>query len=142
MMSRTEEYWLCKYTVESGSESSFSHRQQNGTRVLTVSPGAAEGQIYAQASKLEEFRQKKNDGKDFTFVVDGSFQYGQDKAMTTRFPFYHDKTNKPYQHRFVENTYTGPGGKAVDFLTGMGFKYASSIEDNTRHFAGHYLHDF
>ncbi|OQV10673.1 hypothetical protein CLAIMM_14639 [Cladophialophora immunda] len=79
VMSRTEVYWLCKYTVESGS--------------------AAEGQIYVQASKLEEFRQKKNDGKDFTFVVDGSFQYGQDKAMTTRFPFYHDKTNKAIPSR-------------------------------------------
>ncbi|KIW92486.1 uncharacterized protein Z519_06333 [Cladophialophora bantiana CBS 173.52] len=119
LRSRNEDYWLCKYTVESGAE-----------------------KIYVQASKLEEFKQKKKDGKDFTFVVDDSFQYGQDKEKTKRFLVFHDKSNKPYQHRFVENTYTELGGKAADFLESLGFKDAGTVEDVARRFAGDELHNF
>ena len=31
-------------------------------------------------------------------------QYGQDDNQTVRFAVYHDKSHKPYQHRFVSPT--------------------------------------
>lgn len=40
----------------------------------------------------------------YTVVVDSDFQYGQDKEKTSRFLVYHNKKNKPYQHRFIETT--------------------------------------
>ena len=59
--------------------------------------GNAEGVIFVQADKIDEFKSKKTDGEDFTVTVDGSFQYGQNKQQTTRFLVFHDTNNKPYQ---------------------------------------------
>jgi hypothetical protein len=42
---------------------------------------------------------KKIDGDALTFVVDNTFQYGQQKDGSHRFLVYHDKNNKQYQVR-------------------------------------------
>jgi len=39
-----------------------------------------------------------------TVTVNSDFQYGQDKEQTIRFLVYHDKSNKPYQHRFISTS--------------------------------------
>ena len=46
------------------------------------------------------------------------------------------------QHRFMENTITSLGGKAVDFIDSMGFKDVNTAEDMLKHFVGDYLKDF
>lgn len=42
--------------------------------------------------------------------VDSAFQYGQNKENTVRFLVLHNKSNKPYQHRFVETSMLSNGG--------------------------------
>ena len=39
-----------------------------------------------------------------TMKVDSRFQYGQNKEKTMRFLVLHDKSNKPYQHRFISTS--------------------------------------
>ena len=36
--------------------------------------------------------------------VDSRFQYGQNKEKTMRFLVFHEKSNKPYQHRFISTS--------------------------------------
>ncbi|KAL6712884.1 hypothetical protein ACLMJK_009596 [Lecanora helva] len=120
---RSEEYWVCKYTNKSANSSE-------------------ENLIFVQISKLEELKNKKFDGDKLTFKVDDSFQYGQKKDGTKRFLVYHDKNNKPYQHRFVENTISSLGGKAVDYVSNLGYADVNKVEDVARHFLGDYLRNF
>ncbi|KAI4660678.1 uncharacterized protein J4E78_005383 [Alternaria triticimaculans] len=120
--NRTEKYKLCKFTVKSG--------------------GDAKGLIYVQANKVAEFKSKKTGGEDFTLMVDESFQYGQDKDQTKRFLVFHDTDNRPYQHRFVENTLTELGDDALDYVQNMGFTGAHDIGDLAKNFVGDYLHNF
>lgn len=37
-------------------------------------------------------------------MIDDRFQYGQNKEKTMRFLVLHDKSNKPYQHRFISTS--------------------------------------
>ena len=53
--------------------------------------------IFVENSKVEAYKSRRIDGDDVTVVVDGSFQYGQNKEQTKRFLVYHDQNNKPYQ---------------------------------------------
>jgi hypothetical protein len=39
-----------------------------------------------------------------TVIVTSAFQYGQDKQGTSRFLVFHEKSQKPYQHRFISTT--------------------------------------
>ncbi|KAF1933020.1 uncharacterized protein M421DRAFT_89316 [Didymella exigua CBS 183.55] len=120
LKSRSEDYYVASYNV----------------------PGSdAQGAIFVQASKLDEFK-NKNKGDSITVDVDGSFQYGQDKAQTRRFLVYHDKNNKQYQHRYVENTLTSLGDKAKDLAGVLGFPQVGSIETQLSNFVGDYLKDF
>lgn len=64
---------------------------------------AEENLIFVQASKLDEFKNKKTDGDNLTFKVDDNFQYGQKKGGAKRFLVYHDKSNKPYQVTFYHH---------------------------------------
>ncbi|KAI4675308.1 uncharacterized protein J4E84_010200 [Alternaria hordeiaustralica] len=120
--NRTEKYKLCKFTVKSG--------------------GDAKGLIYVQANKVAEFKSKKTSGEDFTLTVDESFQYGQDKDQTKRFLVFHDTDNRPYQHRFVENTLTELGDGANEYVkefTGVSFEAVGMM---AKMFVGDYLHNF
>ena len=44
------------------------------------------------------------DEKEYKIQVSEAFQYGQNNEKTLRFLVYHNKSNKPYQHRFIETT--------------------------------------
>ncbi|KAL8791671.1 MAG: hypothetical protein Q9195_005754 [Heterodermia aff. obscurata] len=123
LRNRTEEYWVGKYTNKSANSSE-------------------ENLIFVQASKLDELKNKKIDGDNVTLKVDDSFQYGQKKDGSKRFLVYHDKDNKPYQHRFVENTITELGGKAADFVSQLGYADVNKVEDVARNFLGDYLRNF
>ena len=43
-------------------------------------------------------------GMKCTLKVDDRFQYGQNSEKTMRFLVLHDKSNKPYQHRFISTS--------------------------------------
>ncbi|RAH44657.1 uncharacterized protein BO95DRAFT_171834 [Aspergillus brunneoviolaceus CBS 621.78] len=119
---RHEDYWICKWTNK-------------------TTPGD-QGVIFVQASKLEQLKSRKVDGDDLTVVVSDEFQYGQKKDQSNRFLVYHDKSNKPYQHRFMENTLTSLGSKGADFVISLGYSDVSKVEDILKHFIGDYLKDF
>tara|TARA_R110002003_G_scaffold296_4_gene18636 strand:+ start:14781 stop:15101 length:321 start_codon:yes stop_codon:yes gene_type:complete len=63
-----------------------------------ITPGNAEGAIFVQCSKVNDFKAACS-GEQFTLDVSEHFQYGQDKAQTKRFLVFHDKGNKAYQVR-------------------------------------------
>ncbi|KAJ0122135.1 hypothetical protein J7T55_002647 [Diaporthe amygdali] len=117
---RSEDYYVSKYTNKSG----------NG-----------EDLVFVQASKLNELAAKSQGDEKYTLVIDDAWQYGQQKDGSKRFLVYHDKNNKPYQHRFVENFIKQAGGKAVDVITGLGYP-ADKIEDIASRFVGDYLKTF
>ncbi|NVO28672.1 hypothetical protein HJ526_14670 [Donghicola sp. C2-DW-16] len=47
--------------------------------------------------------QQKCDANYCAFTVTKDFQYGQSADKTNRFLVLHDKSRKPFQHRFMEN---------------------------------------
>lgn len=54
--------------------------------------------IFIQASKLEEFKNKKaTSERDFDFNINEEFQYGESRDKSTRFLVYHDKGNQIFQ---------------------------------------------
>jgi hypothetical protein len=82
----------------------------------------------------------------YTVVVDSDFQYGQDQEQTVRFLVYHNKKNKPYQHRFIETNKLEKMAKiakkateSVDLAQTQAI--TSSIERVESTF-GDYLHNF
>ena len=46
------------------------------------------------------------------------------------------------QHRFIENTVTDMGGKAMAFVSQLGYADVDKVEDVARHFIGDYLKNF
>ena len=98
MSSRSEDYWICKYTNKTTNSCVLKTPRSFATDLAKlISSIAEENLIFVQASKLDEFKNRKIDGDALTFKVDDSFQYGQKKDGSKRFLVYHDKNNKPYQ---------------------------------------------
>ncbi len=61
--------------------------------------------LFVQKSLSKNFLAKcKTEADECTVEVDGDFQYGQNKEQTFRFLVYHSKSNKAYQHRFINQT--------------------------------------
>lgn len=61
--------------------------------------------LFVQKSLSSNFLAKcKTEANKCTVDVDGDFQYGQNKEKTFRFLVYHSKSNKQYQHRFMNQT--------------------------------------
>lgn len=58
--------------------------------------------VFVQASKVNELAAKSQGDEKFTFVIDDSWQYGQQKDGSKRFLVYHDKNNKQYQVRYPQ----------------------------------------
>jgi hypothetical protein len=56
------------------------------------------------SSKITDQVKKNCTGGTCTLKVDSAFQYGQNNEKTVRFLVLHNKSNKPYQHRFVETS--------------------------------------
>lgn len=59
--------------------------------------------LFVQKNLVDTFLDQCEDktAESCTLEVNSDFQYGQDSDQTARFLVYHDKANKPYQHRFV-----------------------------------------
>ncbi|RYO58844.1 hypothetical protein AA0116_g7223 [Alternaria tenuissima] len=104
--------------------------------------GNSEGVIYIQTDKLDEFKSKKTGGDDFSVTVDQSFQYGQDNAKTKRFLVFHNKDNKPFQHRFVESTWAKMGGKTLELIKRELGQDANQVGDVTRNYLGDPLRNY
>jgi len=124
LMNKEATYVICKYT-----------------NITQENQPEHEGVIYVQQSKLDEFKSKAKDGDKFTIQVSDQFQYGQEKGEKNRWLVYHDKGNKPYQHRFIESTIVKYGNMANAFALGAGYKF-DAVGDVAKRFVGDYLHDF
>ncbi|MCJ1363885.1 hypothetical protein MMC16_002994 [Acarospora aff. strigata] len=109
---------------------------------LTASEPENQGMIFVQANMLDDFKKKHTEGDQYTITVDDSFQYGQDKEKKKRWLCFHNKNDKPYQHRFVESTIVKYGNAAAGFAVGQGYKDVNTVADVIKHFAGDYLHNF
>ncbi|KAF7557641.1 hypothetical protein G7Z17_g616 [Cylindrodendrum hubeiense] len=121
--TRTETYIRCRFTVTS------SERK--------------DGQLFIQASKLQALIDKQDrDGPMIAVKVGDDFQFGQNQGRTERFLVFHDKNNKPYQHRFVEQLLVVLGDQAIDWARNMGFEGIESIRNKAADIIGEYLRDF
>ncbi|CAO2651425.1 Nn.00g039950.m01.CDS01 [Neocucurbitaria sp. VM-36] len=116
--SRSQQYYVCE----------FVNKDQGDER----------GMIFIQKSFLDQFKSRSGNS-DYTITVDDWFQYGQkDKNGTGRWLAFHDKSQKPYQWRFLENTVT----KYSDWiLKTFGDKIPIDI-GILKNFFGDYLHSF
>ena len=65
--------------------------------------GLALTTVFISKILVDQIKKKCASGKCI-LKIDQSFQYGQNKEKTVRFLVLHNKSNKPYQHRFVETS--------------------------------------
>ena len=121
----------------------------------TVIGKPASGSLFIQTSYAEEFMNKSEKDESTNPLVSGgskikvgdAFQYGQDNDKTLRFLVYHNKANKPYQHRFIETTAFSNIGKKIQKA---GNEYGGALwggiinkgADLLKGFIGDYLHNF
>ncbi|KZT53180.1 hypothetical protein CALCODRAFT_511596 [Calocera cornea HHB12733] len=86
-----------------------------------------------------------DDGACYRIRVDDRFQYGQkNKAGDGRFLVWHDKSRRPYQHRFVDTTIQlkvlGVATSVADYF---GYsKLGDLAGDASKALFGDYLHTF
>ncbi|KAF5000371.1 hypothetical protein FGRMN_1839 [Fusarium graminum] len=124
LRTRSEAYISCTYSVIS-----------SGKR----------GQLFIQASKLGDLwdkRDQKGDKNWITVQVGDAFQYGQNEDRTDRFLVYHDKSNRPYQRRFVKQLTELLGDRALDWAQRMGFNSLNDLKNDIESLFGEYLRDF
>ncbi len=103
--------------------------------------------LFVQKSKAEDLLKKCQDNeKTCNISVDSDFQYGQNKEKTFRFLVYHDKTNKLYQHRFINQTIAAKLAAGVKQITGTvdisQVKTFNSLISTAQTLFGDYLRDF
>lgn len=90
-----------------------------------------------------------------TLKVDDRFQYGQNKEKTMRFLVLHDKSNKPFQHRFVNTSTLSAFASGAESLAknagkiggmipqvGMAAKAGEQAISTAKAFVGDPLRDF
>ncbi|EEU36793.1 uncharacterized protein NECHADRAFT_80984 [Fusarium vanettenii 77-13-4] len=120
---RTETYIRCRFTVSSSEKKG--------------------GELFIQANKLQTLVDKQGqDGPKYTVKIDDDFQYGQNEERTERFLVFHDKNNRPYQHRFVVQLVMLLGNQAIGWARSMGFDSIESLRDKAASIFGDYLRDF
>jgi len=82
----------------------------------------------------------------YKIQVDEAFQYGQDNDKTLRFLVYHNKANKPYQHRFIETTaFSNIGNKIIAVGASAAGSWSEALNQGAelaKAFIGDYLRDF
>jgi hypothetical protein len=103
--------------------------------------------LFVQKSKSDDLLAKvQGDETTLKVPVDSSFQYGQNKDKTFRFLVYHNKTNKPYQHRFINQTTAAKLAAAAKQLTGKvdisAVKAFNSFVSGAQAYFGDPLRDF
>ena len=64
------------------------------------------GAFFIQSNFLDQLIKMSQvvKGDKYQVRITEDFQYGQDKDKTVRFLVYHNKCNKPYQHRFTSTS--------------------------------------
>lgn len=74
--------------------------------------------LFVQKERIDKLlaQSECDAGGDCVAQVSNDFQYGQDKKKTERFLVYHNKLNKPYQHRFVSTTTLSKFANAAESL--------------------------
>ncbi|PMD26745.1 hypothetical protein NA56DRAFT_685059 [Hyaloscypha hepaticicola] len=103
------------------------------------------GTMFIEKAKLENLKTLKLKGKaDFSFEIKAEdvFLYGQAKGGTKRWIVFHDKSYKPFQHRFVDSTIKKFGDKATNIVSEMGYKDVGKLSDMAERFAGDPLREF
>lgn len=131
--NRREEYIAIPYTVNG----------KNASGSLFVQAGAA-SDFFEKCSEDESTNPLVSGG--YKIQVDDGFQYGQNNEKTLRFLVYHDKSNKPYQHRFIETTaFSNIGSKIVSVGAASAPAWGELIQQGAnvaKAFIGDYLRDF
>ena len=108
--------------------------------LCTASENQHVGILFVEKSKVEEFKGLVNDGQT---TVDEKFQYGQaNKAGDKRFLVYHNKDNKPYQHRFINNMLTKYGPMGAQALENMGMTGSQEMAELVANYVGDSLRNF
>ncbi|NES78280.1 MULTISPECIES: hypothetical protein [unclassified Okeania] len=144
--SRQEEYIVVPYSVKD--------KQASGS--LFIELGLADS--FFEKCQEDESKNPLVSG-GYKIQVDDAFQYGQNNEKTLRFLVYHNKSNKPYQHRFIETTaFSNIGKKIVASANAAGAAAATATgagaataawedllkqgEDIAKAFIGDYLRNF
>ncbi len=136
-------------------QQNFAERQE-GYIVLpySVLGKQASGSLFLQSGFADAFFAKCSPDESsnplvkggYKIQVDQAFQYGQNNEKTLRFLVYHNKADRPYQHRFIETTaFSNIGKKIVDIGADAAPAYSAILSkgaDLAKAFIGDYLRDF
>jgi hypothetical protein len=152
--------WI-KFNPDSKKEETIKWQQDLGSRqeqyialAYSVKDKEASGSLFIQLGVADSFFQKcqKDESSNplvnggYKIQVDEAFQYGQNNEKTLRFLVYHNKANKPYQHRFIETTaFSNIGNKIVEVGAGAAPAWGELLKkgaDLAKGFIGDYLRDF
>jgi hypothetical protein len=152
--------WI-KFNPDSKKEETIKWQQDLGSRQeqyialpYSVKDKEASGSLFIQLGLADSFFQKcqKDESSNplvsggYKIQVDEAFQYGQNNEKTLRFLVYHNKANKPYQHRFIETTaFSNIGNKIVSVGAGATPAWGELLKkgaDLAKGFIGDYLRDF
>lgn len=152
--------WI-KFNPDSKQEVTIKWQQDLGSRQeqyialpYSVKDKEASGSLFIQLGLADEFFKKcqKDESSNplvsggYKIQVDEAFQYGQNNEKTLRFLVYHNKANKPYQHRFIETTaFSNIGNKIVAVGGAAAPQWAAMLQqgaDLLKGFIGDYLRDF
>lgn len=101
--------------------------------------------LFVQKSLMEKLLNKcATDANECSLVVDEDFQYGQNNEKTFRFLIYHNKSYRPYQHRFI-NTSTASkiaGLAKAKLANNKDLKVLDEAVSKAQAIFGDYLRDF
>lgn len=133
LSSRQEEYVVLPYSV----------KDKKASGSLFIQLGLADS-FFEKCSKDESKNPLVNGG--FKIQVNEAFQYGQNNEKTLRFLVFHNKADKPYQHRFIETTaFSNIGNKIVEVGAGAAPAWSELLKQGAalgKAFIGDYLRDF
>ena len=152
--------WI-KFNPDSKEEETIKWQQDLGSRqeqyialAYSVQDKEASGSLFIQLGVADSFFQKcqKDESRNplvnggYKIQVDEAFQYGQSNEKTLRFLVYHNKANKPYQHRFIDTpAFSNIGNKIVEVGAGGAPAWGELLKkgrDLYKDFIGDYLRDF
>ncbi|KAK1220603.1 hypothetical protein PQX77_016626 [Marasmius sp. AFHP31] len=143
---------LVPSTADDGKQRLHLEWQQSGTKsgdyyaliAKNKSQGNGEVPFFCQTEwfNKENLGQKNAEGY-YEVTISDRHQYGQkNKQGDNRWVAFHDKSRKPYQHRFVETLFI-KGGDLIGKVAGLlGYPIGSVAVDTLKGIFGDYLHTF
>ena len=154
VVKKGDDITVYKSAVDDGQTETIKWRQGKMREaeyvVVDASLGNNDVPLFIQSAKKGEFLDRCNTSSDNDKIckvkVDNRFQYGIDKNKENSFLVFHNKTNKPYQHRFfTESTIRRLISAAKSGSKGIGYLPAKAFDKflgGTKSFLGDYLRDF